>query len=64
MSAGRAAGVAIAIVTRTGQDKPGVLQGWLGSKNRARAESIAFKSLVKKRDFIAKPTNGDIAGTP
>jgi len=37
----RQAGVAIAIVTRMGQDKPGVLQDWLGSKNRARAEGIA-----------------------
>jgi hypothetical protein len=26
-----------------GQDKPGALQDWLGSKNRARAESIAEK---------------------
>jgi len=34
-------GVAIAIVTRMGQDKPGDLQGWLGSKNRARAKGIA-----------------------
>ena len=48
-----------------GQDNPGVLQDWLGSTNRARAESIAKKSriTVKKLGFQSKLTNGDKTGT-
>jgi hypothetical protein len=60
-----ASDVAIVIVTRTGQDKLGVLQDWLGSKKRARAESIAKKSALssKKLGFQSKLTNGDKTGT-
>jgi len=49
-----------------GQDKPGVLQDWLGSKNRARAESIALKAFLSvKKTSISVNTykrgqNGDI----
>jgi hypothetical protein len=48
-----------------GQDNPGVLQDWLGSTNRARAESIAKKSriTVKKLGFQSKLTNRDKTGT-
>jgi len=56
--------VAIAIVTRMGQDKPGALQGWLGSKNRARADSIASKDILKKTWICCKTSKqghyGDI----
>jgi hypothetical protein len=34
-----------------GQDKPGALQDWLGSKNRARAESIAEKSALPSKNL-------------
>jgi hypothetical protein len=41
-----------------GQDKPGVLKDWLGSKNRARAESIAKIFRLERRkkfDLSQKP---------
>jgi hypothetical protein len=41
-----------------GQDKPGALQDWLGSKNRARAESIASKEIASKNLDFTKLTNG------
>jgi len=60
-----ASDVAIVIVTRMGQDKPGVLQDWLGSTNRARAGGIAlnFQPIVKKTWISGKTykrgQNGD-----
>jgi hypothetical protein len=57
-------GVAIAIATRMGQDKPGAVQGWLGSKNRARAESIVKKSALpsKNLDFSQNLQTGTKRG--
>jgi hypothetical protein len=46
------ADVAIAIVTRMGQDKPGALQDWLGLKNRARAESIVKISWHERQQKL------------
>jgi len=48
-----------------GQDNPGVLQDWLGSTNRARAESIAKKKPhYRQKTWISVKTykrgqNGD-----
>jgi len=52
-----------------GQDQPGVLLDGLGSKNRARAESIALKAFlsVKKTSIpvntYKRGQNGDKTGT-
>jgi hypothetical protein len=47
-----------------GQDNPGVLQDWLGSTNRARAESIAKKSALpsKNLDFSQNLQTGTKQG--